>query len=128
MARRRGAAAEHLRLMQRAVSTIQEVGVSLDHELASESQAGERLRLLRRSTALMTRAGNDAVQAYRSAIRALDGKQYGVTPAQEPGIREELRQARREFLLALEVANSRYPWAPTALPASSAGIPQRRPG
>jgi hypothetical protein len=109
------AAAEHLRLMRRAVSVIEDAGVDLDRWLAAEGRPGERLRLLRQSTRVMTQAGNDAVLAYRRGIRALDGNHNGVSDADRNGIRDDLLRARRDLLLTLEIASRRYPWAPSPL-------------
>jgi hypothetical protein len=104
------------------VGIIEDVGVDLDRQLAEEARSDERLRILRHGTRLMTQAGNDAVQAYRNGIQALEGKRYRGLPAASSEIRACLVGARRELLLALEVASRRYPWAanPADQPAENA--------
>ena len=71
------------------------------------------MRHLRHATGQITRAANDAVQAYRRVSGALRAE------AAHPDVdHEELEQARRELAKAraamlevLKSAGDRYPWA-----------------
>lgn len=96
---------------------IEDADIDLDRQLAAERRPSERLRMLRHSTRLMTQAGNDAVLAYRSGLRALDKNRHGLSPAQTSAILVDFHRVRGELLVALEMAGRRYPW--TAAPGSS---------
>ena len=100
-----------LLIMQRASALIDDLGASLDRQLASETRPAERLRLLRETTNRITRTANDAIHAYARARRAVnaqlersDGKEDGVLAA-----RDRLRAARIDLLRALDAARERYP-------------------
>lgn len=121
--RRNRLAAYDLLTIQRASSVISDLDAELDAKLEHEANARERLRLLRETTNQITRAANDAVQAYRRASRAVNAElekpNANITAAKE--MRAHLGAARRELLGVLDVASRRYPWAGESV---SPAIPQ----
>lgn len=125
---RTGARNRQLLVVQRATALIGELGAELDRKLAVEPRPAERLRLLRETTNRITRAANDAIEAYRIAQRGLttnpEGSDWGdsgalATPAQ-------FRAARLELLSALEVASRRYPPARAPAPVHAPARRKRR--
>ena len=103
-----------LRTLERAAAHIDELNQALDRQLASESLAAERMRLLREATNRITRAANDGIQAYRRAVRALrtEDERAGGTVSEESRLMNaKLAAARQELLRALEETSQRYPWA-----------------
>jgi hypothetical protein len=109
-------------LVQRASVQITELGVELDQALRAEGRPTERLRLVRDATNRITRAANDAIQAYRRARRALDAEAArGASSGDPDTTRARLSAARLGVLAALEKAGMRYPWSEPAaqgMPAS----------
>ena len=103
-----------LRVIRRATTRIEEVSAALDRQLQAELRPDEQVRLLRQATSQITRAANDAIQAYR---RVTDGPAGGECSARtqiRPRRRawtQTLATARSEMLEALDVASRRYPWA-----------------
>jgi hypothetical protein len=102
-----------LRVIRRATTRIEEVSASLDRQLLAELRPDEQVRLLRQATSQITRAANDAIQAYRRVTDGLEQeRQRSDTDASEAArMAESLAEARSEMLEALEVASRRYPWA-----------------
>jgi hypothetical protein len=104
--------------IQRAIALIEDLGADLDRQLETETRAAERLRLLRETTNRITRAANDAIQAYRKGQSAvsieLERPKGGTDVALL--MRTRLRAARLDLLAALRAAGRRYPW--TAGPGS----------
>ena len=102
-----------LRVIQRATTRIEEVSAALDRELLAELRPDEQVRLLRQATSQITRAANDAIQAYRRVTEGLQAEnQRGDTdPSEAERMTQTLATARSEMLEALEVASRRYPWA-----------------
>lgn len=102
-----------LRVIQRATTRIEEVSAALDRELLAELRPDEQVRLLRQATSQITRAANDAIQAYRRVTEGLQAEnQRGDTdPSEAARMSETLSAARAEMLEALEHASRRYPWA-----------------
>jgi hypothetical protein len=100
-----------LLIVQRASVLIDELGADLDERFASEARATERLRLLRATTARITRTANDAIQAYARARRALDAEigRGGSGVEMALATRGRLGAARLELLRALGSAGQRYP-------------------
>ena len=102
-----------LATVQRAAARIEALNATLDERIAAAPQPEERLRLLRDATNQITRAANDAIQAYRRVADAL-----GEAMAADRGEQAEARQmrsvlheARADMLRALEITSRRYPWA-----------------
>lgn len=85
----------------------------LDRQLLAETRAAERMRILRQATGQITRAANDAIQAYRRVTAGLEAelKRADTDPAEAAAMERALSDARQEMLNALEVASQRYPWA-----------------
>lgn len=98
-----------LELLERTVPFIVELGAELDRQLARERRPAERMRMLRETTNRITRAANDAVQAYARTSRTiraeLERPDGDIAGAQ--GLRTRLDTARQALLEALEVANQR---------------------
>jgi regulator of protease activity HflC (stomatin/prohibitin superfamily) len=121
-----------LLVMQRAILLIDDLGADLDRQVAAERSADERVRLLREATARITRAANDAIQAYRRGSRAVDAQLRSAKGAQEEALamQASLQAARQHLLGALEVAGRRYPWAGDLTPPAARGPrttgPERR--
>lgn len=101
----------------------------LDRQLDDHRAPDEQLRDLRRATGQITRAGNDAVQAYRRVSTALreESERPDADAAEIARATLEVASARAEMLAALEVASRRYPWAApwseTAQPDGEAAQP-----
>lgn len=103
-----------LRILERATAHIDELNQALDRQLAAESIAGERMRLLREATNRITREANDGIQAYRRAVRALkteDDRAGGIVTEESRLMNAKLGAARQELLRALAETSQRYPWA-----------------
>jgi len=97
--------------VQRATTLIDDLGADLDRQLAREAREAERLRMLRETTNRITRAANDAIQAYGRARRTLKTeleRRDGNTEA-ALAMQARLRSARLDLLRALKSANRRYP-------------------
>ena len=97
--------------VQRATTLIEDLGADLDRQLAREARESERLRMLRETTNRITRAANDAIQAYGRARRTLNAeleRRDGNTEA-ALAMQARLRSARQDLLRALHSANRRYP-------------------
>jgi len=99
--------------VQRATTLIDDLGADLDRQLMREARESERLRMLRETTNRITRAANDAIQAYGRARRTLNtelDRRGGNTEA-ALAMQARLRAARKDLLRALHSANRRYPSA-----------------
>lgn len=81
--------------------------------MLAEARPEEQVRLLRQATSQITRAANDAVQAYRRVSEGLraESERGDTDPAEAERMAQALSEARGEMLKALEVASRRYPWA-----------------
>jgi hypothetical protein len=110
---RNRAAADDLLIIQRATALILDLGNDLDRQLPLESRESERMRLLREATNRITRAANDAIHAYRKAIRSTEAQIERNAPGDELAseMRARLQAARDELRDALDAASHRYPWA-----------------
>lgn len=115
-----------LRTVQHATALIEELNASLERVLLKEARPGERMRMLRETTNQVTRAANDAIQAYRRARATVEAElelPHGdLEGAQE--MRILLDQARADLLAALDLASRRYSWAswpPSVAAAEAAG-------
>jgi hypothetical protein len=97
--------------VQRATTLIDDLGTELDRKLRSEGRETERLRMLRETTNRITRAANDAIQAYGKARRALNAEVERGTGNVDAAIamQARLRSARLDLLRALNSADRRYP-------------------
>lgn len=119
-----------LRTVQRATALIEELNASLEQRLLKEARPSERLRMLRETTNQVTRAANDAIQAYRRARATVDAElamPHGdVEAAREMGLL--LDRARTDVLRALDITSRRYSssWPPSSGTAREAG--GRAPG
>lgn len=87
--------------------------------MLAEARPEEQVRLLRQATSQITRAANDAVQAYRRVSEGLraESERGDTDPAEAERMAQALSEARGEMLNALEVASRRYPWAKPWRPA-----------
>ena len=118
-----------LRILERATAHIDELNQALDRQLAAETIAAERMRLLREATNRITRSANDGIQAYRRAVRALrteDDRSGGVATEESRLMNAKLSAARQELLRALAETSQRYPWATPwgATDSSGAATPE----
>jgi hypothetical protein len=102
-----------LRVIRRATTRIEEVSAALDRQLQAELRPDEQVRLLRQATSQITRAANDAIQAYRRVTEGLQAEtqRSDTDPSEAARMTETLATARSEMLEALDVASRRYPWA-----------------
>jgi hypothetical protein len=102
-----------LRVIHRATTRIEEVSAALDRQLLAELRPDEQVRLLRQATSQITRAANDAIQAYRRVSEGLqaENERGDTDPSEAARMSETLSTARTEMLEALEHASRRYPWA-----------------
>lgn len=102
---------QDMALVQRTSLLIADLGSELDLRLASERRPAERMRMLRETTYRITRAANDAVNAYARTSRAIRAElaRPGADVSAAREIRADLDAARRDVLHALELANRRYP-------------------
>lgn len=102
-----------LRVIRRATTRIEEVSAALDRQLQAELRPDEQVRLLRQATSQITRAANDAIQAYRRVTEGLQAEtqRSDTDPSEAARMSETLATARSEMLEALDVASRRYPWA-----------------
>ena len=107
-----------LQRVQRSAALIEALNADLDRRVAATTRPEERLRLLREATNQITRAANDAIQAYRRVAEAvrieLETKSGDEQAALE--MREALNGARADLLRVLGVASQRYPWAKPWMP------------
>jgi hypothetical protein len=87
--------------------------VTLDRQLGADERPEEQMRHLRQATGQITRAANDAVQAYRRVSGALraEASHADADKAELAHARRELAAARAAMLEVLEAASRRYPWA-----------------
>ena len=108
-----------LRVIRRATTRIEEVSAALDRQLQAEPRPDEQVRLLRQATSQITRAANDAIQAYRRVTDGLEQERQRkeTDPSEAARMAQSLSQARSEMLEALDVASRRYPWAKPWRPA-----------
>jgi hypothetical protein len=99
--------------IQRATTLIDDLGADLDRQLMGEARESERLRMLRETTNRITRAANDAIQAYGRARRTLNTEleRRGGNTEAALAMQARLRSARKDLLRALKSANRRYPAA-----------------
>ena len=100
-------------VVQRTTAFIEDLNAALDRQLLDEQRPTERLRMLRETTNRITRASNDAIQAYRRVRAAIqvelqlpDGDQ-----AHARRMRLTVDAARDDMLRVLEVTSRRYDWA-----------------
>lgn len=102
-----------LRVIRRATTRIEEVSAALDRQLQAELRPDEQVRLLRQATSQITRAANDAIQAYRRVTEGLqaENQRSDTDPSEAERMTQTLATARSEMLEALDVASRRYPWA-----------------
>jgi hypothetical protein len=102
-----------LRVIRRATTRIEEVSAALDRQLQAEPRPDEQVRLLRQATSQITRAANDAIQAYRRVTDGLEQERQRseTDPSEAARMAQSLATARSEMLEALDVASRRYPWA-----------------
>lgn len=102
-----------LRVIRRATTRIEEVSAALDRQLQAELRPDEQVRLLRQATSQITRAANDAIQAYRRVTEGLQAEtqRSDTDPSEAARMAQTLSTARSEMLEALDVASRRYPWA-----------------
>lgn len=98
-------------VIERATALVEELGVELDRQLRSERRPGERLRMLREATNRITRAANDAIQAYIRARRLVElaAERDRASHGDAEEMRERLSAARTGLLGAIAVAARRYP-------------------
>jgi hypothetical protein len=102
-----------VRTVQHATAVIEDLNVDLERRLANEARPSERLRMLRETTNQVTRAANDAIQAYRRARATVDAE-LELPHADLEGAREMrlvLERARTDVLTALEITSRRYSWS-----------------
>ena len=109
-------------VVQHASSLIGELGAELDAMLQRETRAAEQLRLVRVATNRITRAANDAIQAYARGRRAVEVElgRDGRDASAALDMRSRLRAARLELLSALEAAKRRYTWSDSSRPPADA--------
>ena len=105
--------ASDLRVIRSATRRIQDLSVTLDRQLSADARPEEQMRHLRQATGQITRAANDAVQAYRRVSGALQAEagHPDVDPKEITQAREELATVRMAMLEVLKQASLRYPWA-----------------
>jgi hypothetical protein len=107
-----------LRAIRSATRQIEELTVVLGSQLAADERPHEQIRHLRQATGQITRAANDAIQAYRrvsSALRA-EASQTDVDDGELAQAVSELAKARAAMLAVLEVAGRHYPGTPAGAP------------
>ena len=87
--------------------------MTLDRQLSSDARPEEQMRHLRAATGQITRAANDAVQAYRRVSGALraEAAHPEVDAVEIEHARRELASVRTAMLEVLKSASERYPWA-----------------
>jgi hypothetical protein len=97
-------------LLQRTSALIADLGVQLDQQLAAEQRPAERMRMLRETTNRITRAANDAVNAYARTSRALREElaRPNADVRAANAIRVRIDAARRDVLHSLDEAKQRY--------------------
>jgi hypothetical protein len=90
---------------------LEDTARTLDRRLADEQRPEERMRMLREATNQITRAANDAIQAYRRARASVSAEleMPNGDHAHAKRMAADLDVARAEVLAALETANKRYP-------------------
>jgi hypothetical protein len=128
-----------LRIIRGATRRVEEQSGILDRQMKGDGRPAEQLRHLRQATGQITRAANDAVQAYRRVSVALR-EEAGRTDADATEVERatrEVAEARSDMMAALEVASHRYPWsepwttssdAPPAIANGPAVMPPGRVG
>jgi hypothetical protein len=119
LARRRA----DLRTVQHVAARIEAFNATLDAQIAAATRPEERLLRLRDATNQITRAANDAIQAYRrvaSSIRDELAAEHGAKGEAEK-MQRDLQRARADMLRVLEVASRRYPWAAPWRPDEAEG-------
>ena len=89
------------------------MSAELDRQLQAEQRPAEQVRLLRQATSQITRAANDAIQAYRRVTDGLEQerRRSDTDVSEAARMSQSLSEARSEMLEALDVASRRYPWA-----------------
>jgi hypothetical protein len=118
-----------VRTVQYATAMIEDLNEDLERRLANETRPSERLRMLRETTNQVTRAANDAIQAYRRARATVDAE-LELPNGDLDGAREMrlvLDRARADVLTALELASRRYSWASWPPSAATAHEPTGKP-
>lgn len=107
-----------LRAIRSATRRIEELTVVLDRQLAADERPLEQMRHLRQATGQITRAANDAIQAYRRVSTALraEASQTDVDDDELAQAVSELASARAAMLAVLEVARRHYPWTAAGAP------------
>lgn len=87
--------------------------MTLDRQLSADARPEEQMRHLRQVTGQITRAANDAVQAYRRVSGALraEADHPDVDAGEIELARRELATARAAMLEVLKSVSIRYPWA-----------------
>jgi hypothetical protein len=105
--------ASDLRAIRSATRHIQELSIALDRQLSADPRPDEQMRHLRQATSQITRAANDAVQAYRRVSGALRAEAaHADADINEVELaRRELASVRTAMLDVLKSAGERYPWA-----------------
>jgi hypothetical protein len=113
--------ASDLRAIRRATRHIEELSLTLDRQLSADARPEEQMRHLRAATGQITRAANDAVQAYRRVSGALRAEaDHPDVDADEMALaRSELATARTAMLEVLKTVSSRYPWATPFAPTDA---------
>ncbi len=111
--------AADLRAIRRATRHIKELSATLDGQLGADTRPEVQLRHLRHATGQITRAANDAVQAYRRVAGALraEAAHPDVDDVEIEQARRELADARAAMLDVLKSAGDRYPWAAPFAPS-----------
>jgi len=111
--------ASDLRSIRSATRKIEELSVTLDRQLSADARPEEQMRHLRAATGQITRAANDAVQAYRRVSGALraEAEHPDVDAVEIEHARSELAEVRTAMLAVLKAASERYPWAAPFEPA-----------
>ncbi len=110
---RPGRRSTDVRVVQRATTSIVDLNESLDRAMRAEPRPDERLRMLRATTNQITRAANDAIQAYRRARAAVHAELQmpGGDRKQAQRMQLLLDGGRADILRVLEVTSRRYSWA-----------------
>lgn len=110
---RLGRRAADVRVVEGATASIVDLNAALDRRLLDEMRPDERLRMLRETTNQITRAANDAIQAYRRARAAINAELELPDGDRQQALQMSLSldSARSEMLKALEMTSHRYSWA-----------------
>ncbi len=115
-----------LLLIQQTPAAIADFTRTLDQRLEAEMRPEEQMRMLREATNQITRAANDAIQAYRRARASISAEleMPNGDHAHARRMSADLDVARTDLLAALKQANERYPSASVSVPTE---IPDRVP-